>query len=159
MEIKRTGKTKEIDGFKCEEIYFKLDKSSSTGVGEAKVKHYFEGTMWVTNDIPNGELYYNYNAFAQNYFRGSNYNSGGFFDILARLDVDSYNLIRLVEALNGVPVQASFVAQLPSATGGNVFETKIKLIEHSTEPFEKGHFTAPEDEKYNQVPVGEFRAF
>ncbi|NIP41432.1 MAG: DUF4412 domain-containing protein [candidate division Zixibacteria bacterium] len=159
MEIKLTGKTKEIDGLKCEEIYFKLDMSSSTGVGEAKVKHYFEGTMWVTNDIPNGELYHNYNSYAQKYFRGSNYSSGGFFDILARLDVDKYNLTRLVDALNGVPVEAAFVAQLPSATGGNVFETKIKLIEHSTGQFEKGHFTAPESEEYKQVPVTEFRSF
>jgi hypothetical protein len=159
MKINRTGKTKEIDGLKCEEIYFKLDMSSSTGVGEAKVKHYFEGTMWVTKDIPNGELYSNYNSFAQNYFRGSNYNSGGFFDILARLDVDTYNLTRLVDALDGVPVEAAFVAQLPSATGGNVFETKVKLIEHSSGPFEKGHFTAPENEEYKQVPIKEFRSF
>ncbi|MBD3218569.1 MAG: DUF4412 domain-containing protein [candidate division Zixibacteria bacterium] len=159
MAINRTGKTKEIDGLKCEEIYFKLDKSSSTGVGDAKVKHYFEGTMWITNDIPNSNLYSAYNSPTQDYFRGSKYSSGGFFDILSRLDVDSYNLNRLVQSINGVPVEAAFVAQLPSATGGNVFETKIKLVDYSNDQFKKGHFQPPTGEKYEKVPVTEFRSF
>jgi hypothetical protein len=158
MTIKRTGNTKEIDGLKCDEIYFKLDKSSSTGVGDAKVKHYFEGTMWVTKDIPNYELYTNYNSTAQNYMRGSNYNPGGFFDILLKLDVDSYNLQRLVNTLDGVPVEAAFIAQLPSATGGNVFETKVKLIEYSDKKLDKSVFSPPGDD-YQKVPFKEFRSF
>ena len=36
--------------------------SANTGVGDAKVKHYFEGSMWLTKDIPNYELYTKYNT-------------------------------------------------------------------------------------------------
>lgn len=158
MVIKRTGNTKEINGLKCEEITFKLDMSSNTGVGEAKVKHYFEGSMWVTKDIPNYQLYTNYNSKAQSLMRGTDYSSGAFFDILSKLDVDSYNLLRLVDSLDGVPVEAAFVAQLRSATGGNVFETKIKLVEYSDKKFDKGTFAAPGDD-YQKVATKEFRSF
>jgi hypothetical protein len=158
MVIKKTGNSKEINGLKCEELYFKLDKSSNTGVGEAKVKHYFEGNMWVTKDIPNYQLYHEYNSRAQSMMRGTNYNGGGFFDILSRLDVDSYNLMRLINAVDGVPVEAAFVAQLPSATGGNVFETKIKLIEYSDKKIDNSKFTPPGDD-YKKVPFTEYRSF
>lgn len=158
MVIKNTGKTKEIDGLKCHEIYFKLDRSSSTGVGDAKVKHYFEGSMWVTQDIPNSDLYTNYNTKAEDFMRGSRYNAGGFFDILEKLDVDQYNLQRLIHAMDGVPVEASFVAQLPSSTGGNVFETKIKLVEYNDKKLDKGTFSAP-DGDYQKVAYTEFRSF
>jgi hypothetical protein len=143
MVIKKTGNSKEINGLKCEEIYFKLDKSSNTGVGEAKVKHYFEGNMWVTKDIPNYQLYHNYNSGAQSLMRGTNYNGGGFFDILSRLDVDSYNLLRLINAVDGVPV---------------VFETKIKLVEYSDKKIDKSKFTPPGDD-YKKVPFTEYRSF
>lgn len=159
LEVRKTGKTREIDGMKCYEVYFKLDKSSSTGVGDAKVKHYFEGAMWVTKDIPNYELFIEYNKYAHNYFRGSRYSAGGFFDILARLDVDPYNLVKLITALDGVPVEAAFVAQLPSGTGGDVFETKIKLIKYSSENLDKSHFGFPQDKEYKQVTPNEFRSF
>jgi hypothetical protein len=159
IEIKKTGKTKEIEGKKCHEIYFRLDKSSSTGVGDAKVKHYFEGSMWVTQDIPNYELYVDYNQYAHNYFRGSRYAAGGFFDILARLDVDQYNLVKLIASLDGIPVEAAFVAQLPSATGGDVFETKIKLINYSNENLDLDHFGFPKDKEYQQVAPNEFKSF
>jgi hypothetical protein len=158
MAIKKTGKTKTIDGKKCSEIHFKLDMSSSTGVGDAKIKHYFEGTMWVTQEITNWELYSEYNTYAHNYFRGTRYSAGGFFDILAKLDVDQYNLIRLIKAMDGIPVEATFVAQLPSSAGGHVFETKIKLVESSNNQFDKGHFELPK-EGYKVVPVTEFRSF
>ncbi len=159
LEVRKTDKTKEIDGMKCYEVYFKLDKSSSTGVGDAKVKHYFEGTMWVTKDIPNYELFIDYNKYAHNYFRGSRYSAGGFFDILARLDVDQYNLVKLITALDGIPVEAAFVAQLPSGTGGDVFETKIKLIKHSSKNMDMSHFGFPQDKEYQQVTPKEFRSF
>jgi hypothetical protein len=158
MVIKSTGNTKEINGLKCHEMYFKLDMSANTGVGDAKVKHYFEGSMWLTKDIPNYELYTNYNSNAENMMRGSRYNPGGFFDILAKLDVDQYNLQRLVDAIDGVPVEAAFVAQLPSSTGGNVFETKIKLVEYSDKKLDKGTFSPPGDD-YQKVPFKEFRSF
>jgi hypothetical protein len=159
IEVKKTGKTKEIDGKKCHEIYFKLDKSSSTGVGDAKVKHYFEGSMWVTRDIPNYELYIEYNKYAHDYFRGSRYSAGGFFDILARLDVDQYNLVKLITSLDGIPVEGAFIAQLPSGTGGDVFETKIKLIEYSSESLDESHFGFPKDKEYQQVATNEFKSF
>ena len=157
MTIKETGETKEINGLKCRELYFKLDLSSSTGVGDAKVKQYFEGTMWITKDIPNGEIYSEYNSNAHDYLRGSGYSAGGFYDILSRLDVDQYNLVRLIKAMEGIPVEASFVAQLSSEGGGNVFQTTIKLIEYSDKPFPKDNFKPPAD--YEKIPVQDFRSF
>ena len=159
MVVRKTGKTKEINGKKCYEIYFKLDKSTNTGVGDAKIKHYFEGSMWVTKDIPNYELYIDYNKYAHNFFRGSRYSAGGFFDILGRLDVDQYNLVKLITAMEGIPVEAAFVAQLPSGTGGDVFETKIKLIDYSTDNLDESHFGLPKDKEYQQVAPNEFRSF
>ena len=157
IDITETGKTKEIDGLKCREIHFKLELPSHTGVGDAKVKHYFEGTMWVTRDVPNSELYSQYNVHAQEYLRGSGYNGGGFYDILNRLDVDQYNLVKLVKAMDGIPVEASFVAQLPSEGGGNVFQTTIKLVEYNNKPFPQGNFKAPAD--YQEIPLKDFRSF
>jgi len=159
MEIRKTGQSKVIDGRKCSEIYFKLDKSTQTGVGEAKVKHYFEGTMWVTQDIPSYKLYLAYNDRAHSYLRGTRYMGGGFFDILAKLDVDQYNLLRLIRALDGIPGEASFIAQLPSDQGGNVFESKIKMLEVSDKPFKEGHFGFPTDPTFKQVPANEFKSF
>jgi len=157
MVIKETGESKTIDGKKCKEIYFKLDLSSNTGVGDAKIKHYFEGSMWVTKDIPKYELYTQYNSNAHKYLRGTGYTAGGFFDILSRLDVDPYNLVKLINALDGVPVEASFIAQLPSTGGGNVFQTTIKLVEFNNKPFEKDHFLPPAD--YKLIPIADFRSF
>jgi len=158
MVIKKTGNSKKIDGNDCTEIHFKLDMSSNTGVGDAKIKHYFEGTMWVTKDIPNWELYTEYNLYAHNFLRGTRYSAGGFFDILSKLDVDQFNLIRLIKSMDGIPVEATFVAQLPSSAGGNVFETKIKLVKSSSELFKIDHFQLPK-EGYKTVPVTEFRSF
>jgi len=159
LVVKKTGKTREIDGKKCSEIYFKLDIASNTGVGDAKIKHYFEGNIWVTKDIPNYELYLDYNVYALQYFRGSRYAAGGFFDILGKLDVDDYNLVNLASALEGVPVEAAFVAQMPSGAGGDVFETKIKLIEYSADTFKEGYFGPPTEEGYKKVAPKEFESF
>ncbi len=159
MIIKETGEEKKINDLNCRKIYFKLDRSSNTGVGDAKVKHYFEGSMWITRDLSNSGTYIDYNEQAHKYLRGTSMSAGAFFDILARLDVDAYNLVRLVDALDGIPVEGSFVAQLPSGQGSNVFETKIKMIEFSDKPIDQNKFGPPTEEGYNEVEPADFRAF
>jgi hypothetical protein len=157
MKIEKTGETKTIDGKKCDKITFRLDHARNTGVGEAKVKHYFEGFLWVTKEIPNHEMYNSYNLFAHKFLRGTNNVTGSFFDILIRLDLDEYNLNRLLAEMEGIPVEGTIVAQMPTGQGADVFETNIKLLNYSTKAFGDGHFAPPRDCK--EVPIKEFKSF